>query len=416
MAKLLLFNPWNEMAIADGGNGFIPNKAIRKMEEDIAPLLWLFSDPGDIILIQNSLEQSWLKLLSKINPSPIHFLTSSQALQQLKQQTLFIDKIEPWGWSPRTLKIIEPFIPFLPVSEIKKPMYRWNDSYKEIYGRQTALTINRELLKQIKNRHFFIEENEFPQKIYEPNQLVSFVRQWKEVILKTPHSSSGRGIMPIKKDDINRTIVQRARQAIEKSGYAMVEPRFRIVAELSIQFKIEEDCCSPLSLQAFRCDENGNYIGNFVSRIPIDEELMAFIEQIDLPLLANQLAATVENIGLSSYYQGYFGIDMLIYRTIEGELRINPCSEINIRKNMGVVAHYLSELIPEYHFGFFQIINRKNLIHNHLFTLLDTLDYEQKLRKIIPLTPYRTTQYTAIVEIIPEPKNQPMLSLGELIR
>jgi predicted ATP-grasp superfamily ATP-dependent carboligase len=47
---------------------------------------------------------------------------------------------------------------------------------------------------------------------------------------------------------------------------------------------------------------------------------------------------------LGGQYEGYFGIDMMIYDD-NGTMMIAPCVEVNLRMTMGVVAHRLMERV-----------------------------------------------------------------------
>ncbi|MCK5729937.1 MAG: hypothetical protein KAH68_02605, partial [Draconibacterium sp.] len=57
------------------------------------------------------------------------------------------------------------------------------------------------------------------------------------------------------------------------------------------------------------------------------------------------LIQVIENSDLVLYYEGYFGVDTLIYKDKNGHLKINPCLEINVRQNMGLLSLQLEKLI-----------------------------------------------------------------------
>lgn len=53
--------------------------------------------------------------------------------------------------------------------------------------------------------------------------------------------------------------------------------------------------------------------------------------------------------GILPDYRGYLGIDMMIYSDSAGKYRVQPCLEINLRYNMGIVALMLSRRYLDEH-------------------------------------------------------------------
>lgn len=53
--------------------------------------------------------------------------------------------------------------------------------------------------------------------------------------------------------------------------------------------------------------------------------------------------------GILPDYRGYLGIDMMIYSDFAGKYRVQPCLEINLRYNMGIVALMLSRRYLDEH-------------------------------------------------------------------
>ena len=53
--------------------------------------------------------------------------------------------------------------------------------------------------------------------------------------------------------------------------------------------------------------------------------------------------------GILPDYWGYLGIDMMIYSDSAGKYRVQPCLEINLRYNMGIVALMLSRRYLDEH-------------------------------------------------------------------
>ena len=60
----------------------------------------------------------------------------------------------------------------------------------------------------------------------------------------------------------------------------------------------------------------------------------------DFDTLQSQLREALCEI-VPDDYEGYIGVDMLLYRREDGTVGVNPCIEMNVRTTMGVVASVL---------------------------------------------------------------------------
>ena len=54
MAKTFIFNPDNDLALANGDPNYLPPKSARRMAEDLAMLPAWWAEKGDTILIPNT--------------------------------------------------------------------------------------------------------------------------------------------------------------------------------------------------------------------------------------------------------------------------------------------------------------------------------------------------------------------------
>ncbi len=417
MPAIFLYNPWNEMAIADGGNGFLPNQTIKTMAEELAPLLWVFTKAEDIVIVNQKPDLEWIsRLRSQISSIP-KFHTLNETTEKIRKQEFPIDNIEPWGWSPRLLKILESLLPHVPKPKINSPNYRWNSAYKDFYGRKTALKVLSLFLKSYpENRKMFIPDEHIPEIVYHIHDIQALLKRWNKIVVKAPHSSSGRGILPITHHELNQNILQRIQQSINQSGYAMCEPYLDVVAQISLQFQIDSENCRPVSIQAFESSPKGNYVGNYVGKFPVTHQSKEFLSKIDWNDFSNKLATILWKINTQNYYHGFFGIDTLLYKTSNGELKLNPCSEINLRKNMGLVAQQIAQHIDTKAglYGFLRIINRNNPEHSRYFNELDRSFENTFLLNqpgLFPITPYKNNSYCLVVEIQQDNYNQPMFTL-----
>ena len=129
------------------------------------------------------------------------------------------------------------------------------------------------------------------------------------------------------------------RNVIKQQGSVMVEPYYNKVKDFGMEFECLANglvCYQGLSLFHTK---NGAYIGNLLATEEAKRALMA--RYLPLELLDNIKQRIMDNVQLDDY-QGPFGIDMMIVNsqlsTVNSQLLLHPCVELNLRRTMGHVA------------------------------------------------------------------------------
>ena len=129
----------------------------------------------------------------------------------------------------------------------------------------------------------------------------------------------------------------------------MVEPLYNKVKDFAMEFYASGDG-SPLSFvgySSFVTDANGSYEGNLLmTDEEIECELGTYVSREALHSVRAMLQELIgERIGTD--YRGYIGVDMMICHVKrenqKRDMCLHPCVEINLRMNMGVVAHIFYE-------------------------------------------------------------------------
>ena len=97
----------------------------------------------------------------------------------------------------------------------------------------------------------------------------------------------------------------------------------------------------------FQTDEAGIYKSNMLlSDEAIECVLNRYIAVDILRTIQNHLIGFFET-NIAGHYQGYFGVDMFIYKQVDESFAINPCVEINMRMTMGMVARLFYDRFVE---------------------------------------------------------------------
>lgn len=142
---------------------------------------------------------------------------------------------------------------------------------------------------------------------------------------------------------------------VKDQGYTIVEPYLDKVIDLAFQFEIKKGKVSYLGISNFSTDYKGQYNGNSLNGLPnsLPRNVVEFIESV--PALTLQpIKVILEASEMAKNYEGYFGVDTLIFKNDAGELKVNPCLEINVRYNMGLLCLTLERFIVPHKKGIYR--------------------------------------------------------------
>ena len=124
---------------------------------------------------------------------------------------------------------------------------------------------------------------------------------------------------------------------IRRQGGVVCEHFLNVKQEFAMEFYADVAGVQFVGYSLFTA-ENGAYQGNMLAPDDdIEEVLTAYISKEKLAAAREALCGIMQKQLSDSGYCGYFGIDMMLYDNGDG-CRLNPCMEINLRMNMGVVS------------------------------------------------------------------------------
>lgn len=291
---LHIFNPENDMALANGTPGYVAPESARQMRHDLRWLpKWWCADE----------DQVW------DNESPLHLQEG--------------DRIEPWGWSPALVHELKK-------AGVEDKFMPGSDEIKQIRAlshRQTAVKALEDmradgLIGNALCGHSTLCHTE--------KEVVDALGQYPQCILKAPWSCSGKGVR--NSEDVH--IMEWARNIIRQQGSVVVEERLEKLSDFALLFSLNEKGVEYQGLSLFNTDKNGAYMGNWLApEAQKFQWLMQYVSPQDLI----QIRKWWENYLLQFPYRGPVGVDMMLCS--QG---ICPCVEINWRMTMGLVAEYLT--------------------------------------------------------------------------
>ena len=323
---MYIFNPENDLALANFNAHFTAPASARKMRQDLALLPVWYAPDSSSIIAEGELNNRFLEELQSklsINNSLISF---SQLANHADTE------VKPWGWNPALRKQLidaglnEDVLPSMTNLEILR-------SYS---GRHNAV----KLLEELKIWHpSFCGESYFYTDI---DQLLAYLNSTKnDQVLKMPYSGSGKGILWLK-DGITDKQTDWCKRVIRIQGGLVAEPALNKVQDFAMEFEMTEFGIEFVGYSLFQSAPAGAYIGNvLLSDAAIESKLSMYIERN----LLEDLKAALKT-KLSEYfphYRGYLGVDMMVCKTSDSTYQLQPCIEVNMRMNMGIVAHRIFE-------------------------------------------------------------------------
>ena len=304
---LHLFNPEHDIALAAHLAHFTAPHAARQLKADLCwlPALWAGAD--DAVLVENASYAR--KACSRLYKKLGHLVPLFVEREQLPQ--LDITAVDPWGWDAALATDLQRW----GVSADVMPDTTQLERYRQLSHRRTSA----QLLPSLRIEGTVGEAVECASL----EQVEDCMERWGQIVVKSPWSSSGRGVhFSLQKGWINNIIKQQ--------GCVMVEPYYNKVKDFGMEF--ERDASGQiqyLGLSLFHT-KNGAYIGNLLATEEAKREEMG--RYVSLELLDEIKQHIIDHAQLGDY-QGPFGIDMMIVK--EG---VHPCVELNLRRTMGHVA------------------------------------------------------------------------------
>ena len=281
-----LFYPSHDIALANGIRHFNPPKAALRLQEDLAWLEDIFSPDGT----------------------------------------------QPWGWDWDTREYLAK------ERRIKRSLLPTDANLEQL----RQLSNRRTLIDLLQGLHY---SGTMPEYLTSEEQVLNFIERYdtsgQKFVLKTPWSSSGRGL--IRSTITPRPILLRqANSTIQKMGGIMGEPWLDKKQDFALLFFVHRDHVSFIGYSYFENDTNGTYRQGFLlSNADIEKRLTT--DSALSPDTLNRLHKEARDVltrlfspffGLP-WQVGYVGIDMM---TLNEPLLPWACCELNLRCTMGVVA------------------------------------------------------------------------------
>lgn len=324
MKQLFLFNPENDIALGLGLPHITPPRQAALLHKAGAMLPFWLGNINDSILIDSydiTLANKWRnELIADIGisgPSPISQISTNENFT-----------LCPWGWSCDAIAQFRKFgINEITFTQLKETM----PIRRELSHRRTALHFLTQWSHNIKPLNFPL-----PTEAKSAQDITSFLNDNDNAILKSPWSSSGRGVFPISKSTLPASL-PRIDGIIRNQGSIIIEPLLPKIQDFAMLFNYNNGFADFAGYSLFFNSTSTNYGGNFVaSDETILKKLSQWIPSSEMEATRDLVANTLAKV-LGNNYSGPLGIDMMVCGK-DGNTWLDPCVEINLRYTMGFVA------------------------------------------------------------------------------
>lgn len=334
-----VFNPEHDMALADGKDSYMPPVVIRKMADDLALLPVWYADAPGYVLAASAYNLDYLNYLKDHFSLPLTLMTCSEIAEDNHLDII------PWGWDSSLVKQLcknGMHADLLPSVE-------YLDTLRSLSHRACAIHVfnNLQKLSLLCGSPILLKTMKACE---------DFVKTQQFSVLKAPLSGSGKGLNWCK-GEFTPLIEGWCKRVLSTQGGVVGEPVYDKVIDFAMEFSRKDDVTSFIGYSLFETSASGAYEGNSLqSDAMIENRLMEFIPIELLHGLRLELMNCIDVVFTA--YNGYIGVDMMICRFDESPLyRLHPCVEINLRLNMGIVAHRIYEsYISSFSKGYFKIV------------------------------------------------------------
>jgi hypothetical protein len=359
LPDLYFFNPTCEPAIANGSPFYTATAKLRKFETDLGYLPGWMGEERDDVLVQGAVDQVFEDKMRSIGFKLPRFLNLESALSDPEWISQPKNWLRPWGWSPAVYQLFRNILPAFRSDFQLSAIARWEESHKNLYSRLTAIGLLEKMHRNC-SESWLPSGRDIPVVCNSLKEIYSETGRHERAVVKTPWSSSGRGLLLFPNVDSRKKNDEILSGMLNQQGFVTVEPWLERVLDLSYQFYSSAGKITYKGRTIFETDQKGRYIRNFIgNHTHATIEVSGFLEEHNGQVV-EMLHDALADSDYSTLYEGWLGVDALIYRTSEDSLKFHPMIEINGRYTMGAIALKIRDYLAPGSDGFLQIFYSKS--------------------------------------------------------
>lgn len=324
MAKLHIFNPEHDIALAANLVRFTAPHAGRQLRADLGFLPALWASEGDFVLVDHTdyACRQLRRICSRLGePSRGRGVTF---VERGALSSLPVEAVDPWGWD----------------AALCHQLAQWG-----IHSSLLLSSVQLDTVRQLSHRRHTVPLSHALQgegfcggasELFSEEDVRAFLSAHPSgTVLKAPWSSSGRGVRFVA-SSLTPSLEGWLRNVILRQGSVMCEPLYHRVKDFGMEFFSDgEGRVSYLGLSLFHTS-NGAYQGNLLATEPAKERMLSALVPANVQhRLRDGISETLGAL-YKGHYRGPLGVDLMV--TSQGV----ALAEINLRRTMGHVALALS--------------------------------------------------------------------------
>jgi hypothetical protein len=327
--NIYLFNPENDLALANGNENFEAPLSARTMGFDLSLLpLWYAEENAAVLTSWKSTEGISSEIRQLLKPG-INIIPYDSYREEMRPEDIFC----PWGWSPATAKFLNK------ISDKSSCLLAPNlKKCRELSHRRFVIDV----LQELRHQSLLDDTIILPEQLFTIHDIKNFVNDNFPVILKAPWSGSGKGLLWNYKP-WGEKAEQWSSHFLKKQGSVIGEHIRQKKEDFAMQFYSDGKQTVTFSgYSDFTTDLYGVYRSNrLASDDAIENKISSYVSSAYLEKLKAVLAA-IFSLRIAPYYTGYFGVDMMVCKhKHEARYFIYPCVEVNLRMNMGMISRLI---------------------------------------------------------------------------
>ncbi|MFT7618819.1 MAG: uncharacterized ferritin-like protein (DUF455 family) [Planctomycetota bacterium] len=360
MPKLFLFNPDCEGELLAPNQ--LPNNNVKQLERDLECLPAFLASVDDLVLVAKKPSVSFL--------AEMHYAgfdwPACTTMDELKSRILPMAEVVPWGRSTAVEKRTRGIEHLIPKTSAESGSCTDPTTiHRKSYAAQLAAELRfKSLDENVAECMSPVETCGRPaESLSEIEAMIEELRLfgYRNIVFKADLGASGRNMIRLLDEDLSPSNRAWLAAALSGHGCVIVEPWLDKVSDLSLHFNVNQNRRNAPELVAFKTDRRGQFRGAFVGRAEpfLDQSAQRWLNErfgrksflAVLNCLRDHVLDSLEADG----YVGPVGVDMMIHRDLEGDLRLRPIVEINPRWTMGRVAMALRNRVARSRPAFFEI-------------------------------------------------------------
>jgi uncharacterized ferritin-like protein (DUF455 family) len=339
------FVPWTEMEIENIGR-YSPPTFLEHLRSDFETLPMFLGASDDVVLTRRKPDPGFLTQLRQIGYQIPEFAagdTLEDAVESLEYDR--IGAFVPWGWSGTTRRLSEQ----IDASRVEEPPTVDDETHAAFHSKSYWTDLREEFLVDESDERLTAPASRLVIENGDLSELSAFLDTFgPPLCFSSDFGTAGRGSVRV----LDEERASEVAESWKRRGVSgIVEPLRDRVCDFSWQFEIKRDgSVQHHGMLRTLVDRRGQFRGAILNRFAagLPTEVLRFIydDGHDTRWLRNAMRVFAELVAerlRESGYRGLVGVDGYMYRTSDGELRVEPCSEVNPRMTMGRIALGVAE-------------------------------------------------------------------------